>query len=222
VSFSEELKSTNIDKWNKILSHKFIIEIAEDTLPIGKFVFYLKQDQIFLNSFCDLLAAAARITYDKQTKLWFESLIHTTSKYEMPMQNEILYQLEGNPESIEVSAEETTLKYTSYMKRVSDSNNLAIIVSAMAPCPWTYYEISEALIKTNIKTEAYKKWLRFYSSKESEEQVNQMKNFMNKLANSADEQKQIDMKNHFSVSCNYELGFWNMAYSHRQYWRPCY
>ena len=56
VSFSDELKSINIDKWNKILSHKFIIEIAEDTLPIDKFVFYLKQDQIFLNSFCDLLA----------------------------------------------------------------------------------------------------------------------------------------------------------------------
>jgi thiaminase (transcriptional activator TenA) len=103
VSFSEELKSTNIDKWNKILSHKFIIEIAEGTLPIGKFVFYLKQDQIFLNSFCDLLAAAARITYDKQTKSWFESLIHTTSKYEIPMQNEILYQLEGNPEFTPIS-----------------------------------------------------------------------------------------------------------------------
>jgi thiaminase (transcriptional activator TenA) len=216
VSFSEELKSTNIDKWNKILSHKFIIEIAEGTLPIGKFVFYLKQDQIFLNSFCDLLAAAARITYDKQTKSWFESLIHTTSKYEIPMQNEILYQLEDNPEFIGVSAEETTLKYTSYIKRVSDSKNLAIIVSAMAPCPWTYYEISEALIKTNIKTEYYKRWLRFYSSKESEEQLNQIKNIMNKLVNSADGSKKIEMKNHFSISCNYELEFWNMAYSYRQ------
>ena len=216
VSFSDELKSINIDKWNKILSHKFIIEIAEDTLPIDKFVFYLKQDQIFLNSFCDLLAAAARFTYDKQTKSWFESLIHNTSRYEMPMQNEILYQLEDNPEFIGVSAEETTLKYTSYVKRVSDSKNLAIIVSAMAPCPWTYYEISETLIKTNIKTEAYKKWLRFYSSKESEKQVNQIKNLMNKLANSADEKKKIDMKNHFSVSCNYELEFWNMAHSYRQ------
>ena len=49
----------------------------------------------------------------------------------MPMQNEILYQLEDNPEFIGVSAEETTLKYTSYVKRVSDSKNLAIIVSAM-------------------------------------------------------------------------------------------
>ena len=154
MSYSEELKHNNIDKWNKILSQKFIIEMAEDTLPIGKFVFYLKQDQIFLNAFCDLLAAAARITNDKQTKSWFESLIHNTSKYEMPMQNEILNQLEDNPEFKGVSAEETTLKYTSYMKRVSDSKNLAIIVSAMAPCPWTYYEIAQKLAKINIRTES--------------------------------------------------------------------
>jgi thiaminase/transcriptional activator TenA len=132
------------------------------------------------------------------------------------MQNEILYQLEDNPEFIGVSAEETTLKYTSYIKRVSDSKNLAIIVSAMAPCPWTYYEISEALIKTNIKTEYYKRWVRFYSSKESEEQLNQIKNIMNKLANSVDGSKKIEMKNNFSISCNYELEFWNMAYSYRQ------
>jgi thiaminase (transcriptional activator TenA) len=93
---------------------------------------------------------------------------------------------------------------------------LAIIVSAMAPCPWTYYEISEALVNTNIETEAYKRWLRFYSSKESEEQLNQINNLMNKLAKNADGRKKIDMKNHFSVSCNYELEFWNMAYSYRQ------
>jgi hypothetical protein len=73
----------------------------------GKVCFYLKQDQIFLN---DLLAAAARITYDKQTKLWFESLIHNTSRYEMPMQNEILYQLEDNPEFIGVSVEEMSIE----------------------------------------------------------------------------------------------------------------
>ena len=75
---------------------------------------------------------------------------------------------------------------------------------------------NETEIMTNIKTEAYKLWLRFYSSKESEKQVNQIKNLMNKLANSADEKKKIDMKNHFSVSCNYELEFWNMAHSYRQ------
>ncbi|MDQ5869497.1 MAG: hypothetical protein M3530_07195 [Thermoproteota archaeon] len=168
---------------------------------------------MFLNAFCDFLAAAARITNDKQTKLWFESLIHNTSKCEMPMQNEILHQLEGNPEFKGVSAEETTLKYTSYMKRVSDSKNLAIIVSAMAPCPWTYYEIAQKLAKVNVRTPVYRKWIRFYSSEESQRQVNEIKELVNKLSTQVDDEQKVIIKDHFATACNYELQFWNMAYS---------
>jgi thiaminase/transcriptional activator TenA len=213
ISFSEDLKHNNIDKWNKIVNHKFIIEIAEDILPKSKFVFYLKQDRIFLESFCNLLAAAARIANEKQTKRWLESLIDNTIRYEMPMQHEILHQLEGDVKFTGVSAEETTLNYVSYLKRTCDSKDLDIIVSAMAPCPWTYYEISEALIKTDIRTEPFKQWMRFYSSKESRKQVKELKVLLNKLARNADEIKKIEMKNHFSVSCNYEIEFWNMACS---------
>jgi thiaminase (transcriptional activator TenA) len=213
MSYSEELKHNNTDKWNKIVNHKFIIEIAEEILPISKFIFYLKQDRIFLESFCNLLAVAARITNEKQTKRWLESLIDNTTRYEMPMQHEILHQLEGDGGFTGVSAEQTTRDYISYMKRVSDSKDLYLIVSAMAPCPWTYYEISEALIKVDIRTEPFKQWIRFYSSKESRKLVNQIRQLLNKLARNADEKKKIEMKNHFSVSCNYELEFWNMAYS---------
>ena len=142
ISFSEDLKHNNIDKWNKILNHRFVIEIAEDILPISKFIFYLKQDRIFLESFCNLLAAASRISIDKETKAWFESLIDNTTRDEMQMQNEILHQLEENLEFIGVSAEKTTHDYVTYLERVSESKALAIIMAAMAPCPWTYYEIS--------------------------------------------------------------------------------
>jgi thiaminase/transcriptional activator TenA len=122
--------------------------------------------------------------------------------------------LEGNPEFKGVSAEETTLKYTSYMKRVSDSKNLAIIVSAMAPCPWTYYEIAQKLAKVNVRTPVYRKWIRFYSSEESQRQVNEIKELVNKLSTQVDDEQKVIMKDHFATACNYELQFWNMAYSH--------
>jgi thiaminase/transcriptional activator TenA len=216
ISFSEDLKHNNTDKWNKILNHKFIIEIAEDILPRSKFVFYLKQDWIFLESFCNLLAAAARIVNDKQTKRWFESLMDSTTRYEIPMQHELLHQLEGDLKYIGVSAEKTTIDYVSYMKRVSDSKDLAIIVSAMAPCPWTYYEISSALVRKDIKSETFKEWIRFYSSKESRKQVIEIRRLLGKLARNIDEKKKTDMENHFSISCNYELEFWNMVYSYKK------
>lgn len=214
MSFLEDLKHINKVKWSKILNHRFIAEIAKDILPIDKFIFYLKQDQMFLESFCNLLAVAASIAYDSQTKLWFEGLLDSTTKNEMKMQNEILSQLEGDLGFIETSAKETTREYISYMKRVSDSKDLAIIMSAMAPCPWTYYDISEVMIKRDVKSDFFRKWIRFYSSNESLKQVNEIKRLLNKLAMDVDEQKKGKMKNHFSLSCNYELQFWDMAYSY--------
>jgi thiaminase (transcriptional activator TenA) len=213
ISFSEKLKHNNIDTWNKILNHNFITEIAENVLPIIKFIFYLKQDKIFLRAFCNLLTMASTITDDKEIKLWFEALIESTTKYEIPMQDEILQRLDNNYLNSGVSAENVTRDYITYMNSVSNSEDLALIVSAIGPCPWTYYEISNALIKKNVKSKAFKKWLQFYSSNESGKQVKELKQVLNKLARHASEKKKIEMNSRFSISCNYELKFWDMAYS---------
>lgn len=214
MSFSEELKHNNIDTWNKILNHKFFIEIAENTLPLIKFTFYLKQDKIFLRAFCDLLTTASTIAYDTKTKLWFEALLETTTKYEIPMQHKILQRLEENSLDSGIT-NKVTRDYITYLNSVSKSEDLALIVSTIAPCPWTYYEISNTLINKRINSEAFKKWLQFYSSKESVKQVSQLKELLNKSALSRDEKKK-EMKHHFSVSCKYELKFWDMAYSYRK------
>ena len=213
ISFSEKLKHNNIDTWNKILNHNFVTEIAENVLPIIKFIFYLKQDKIFLRAFCNLLTMASTITYDKEIKLWFEALMESTTKYEIPMQDEILQRLDNNYLNSGVSAENVTRDYITYMNSVSNSEDLALIVSAIGPCPWTYYEISNALIKKNVKSKAFKKWLQFYSSNESSKQVKELKQVLNKLARNASEKKKIEMNSRFSISCNYELKFWDMAYS---------
>lgn len=213
ISFSEKLKHNNIDTWNKILNHNFITEIAENVLPIIKFIFYLKQDKIFLQAFCNLLTMASTITNDKEIKLWFEALMESTTKYEITMQDEILQRLDNNYLNSGVSAEDVTRNYITYMNSVSNSEDLALIVSAIGPCPWTYYEISNALIKKNVKSKAFKKWLQFYSSNESGKQVKELKQVLNKLARNASEKKKIEMNSRFSISCNYELKFWDMAYS---------
>jgi thiaminase/transcriptional activator TenA len=213
ISFSEKLKHNNIDTWNKILNHNFITEIAENVLPIIKFIFYLKQDKIFLRAFCNLLTMASTITDDKEIKLWFEALRESTTKYEIPMQDEILQRLDNNYLNSGVSAENVTRDYVTYMNSVSNSEDLALIVSAIGPCPWTYFEISNALIKKNVKSKAFKKWLQFYSSNESGKQVKELKQVLNKLARNASEKKKIEMNSRFSISCNYELKFWDMAYS---------
>jgi thiaminase/transcriptional activator TenA len=70
------------------------------------------------------------------------------------------------------------------------------------------------LVSKDVKSETFKQWIRFYSSKESGNQAIEIKQLLDGLAMNSEEKKKVDMKNHFSISCNYEIEFWNMAYSY--------
>ena len=48
IMFADILKQYSIETWQKILNHRFIIELSKDILPVNKFLFYLKQDTIVM------------------------------------------------------------------------------------------------------------------------------------------------------------------------------
>lgn len=201
--------------WNKILNHEFIIEISKEILSLRKFAFYLIQDRLFLETFSNILKGASSITLNGEEKLLIESLNKGITD-EMRMQNEILDELgcEGI-ETTRISVHSITHDYTLYLKKVYHSRDMALLVSALAPCPWTYSEISNSLSSNKIRSSVFKKWLGFYSTRDSLNQVNQIKTLLNKMAVRADEKKKFKMKHYFSISCDYELQFWNMAYYHQ-------
>ena len=152
---------------------------------------------------------------------WFDGLIYSTINFEMQMQTEIINMLEISLgtnlkdvfPSTTTTIATTTLNYTSYLRQISSTGSVAEIMSAMAPCPWTYFEIAEKLSKDHIQRGIYKKWIQFYSSEESYRQVKEIKMMLNSLAKKASEKDKIAMKNHFATACKYECLFWDMAYN---------
>jgi thiaminase/transcriptional activator TenA len=218
VSFVDDLKEYSIKTWQKILDHRFIKELANDTLPIRKFVFYLNQDHYFLEGFSKFLYSAKLKTHDNEMKQWLEKLFFTTVNIEMKMQRQLLGSL-GGGQSLTASADiipsKTTLDYISYLKNVSLAGKFCEIVSVMAPCPWTYLEIAQNLSKVNIRNNIYVKWVQFYSSDESRRQVAAIQQILNLLGKEENEKYKQIMKNHFANACKYEYLFWEMVYSGR-------
>jgi thiaminase/transcriptional activator TenA len=106
----------------------------------------------------------------------------------------------------------TTLDYTSYLMNTSFGGSFSEIVSVMAPCPWTYFEIAQNLSKIPIRNQIYKNWLQFYSSDESQRQVAEIKEILNRVGEEEDEKTRAIMKNHFANACKYECLFWEMIY----------
>ena len=124
---------------------------------------------------------------------------YITINFEMQLQNQILNSLGISPDSILNSIPSTTtLNYTSYLRKVllssSSADNMGKIVSAMAPCPWTYLEIAEKLSRYNIENDTYRKWVQFYSSSDSFMQVKDLKNILCALAKEASNKDKLLMK----------------------------
>jgi thiaminase (transcriptional activator TenA) len=217
ITFSYVLKQHSIETWNRILNHSFITEISMNVLPLDKFTFYLKQDNIFLKEFCSFLQIAKQKSNSPKMSEWFDGLIYSTTNFEMQMQTQILDILRissgTNLKGMFPSTAITTLNYTSYLRQISSTGSMGEIVSVMAPCPWTYFEIAEKLSKSYSQRGIYKKWVQFYSSKESSRQVKEIKMMLDALGKEANEKDKMAMKNYFATACKYECLFWDMVYN---------
>lgn len=221
-SIAEILRQRCSAKWNLLLNYgnnKFIAEMTDDSLPIDKFIFYLKQDHIFLKEFCSFLTNA-RAAEEPSLKRWFGELHYSTVNYEMQMQKKVLDSLDLSGAIKISSPAKATLNYVSFLRKVSASRSVEEMVSAMAPCPWSYFEIAQKILmiscsggENKIRTEAYQKWIEFYSSRESQQQVEYLKRLLGSLYDNASKSKKLVMEYHFSIACQYEHDFWKMAYN---------
>ena len=58
MRFTEDLRSTNHEAWERAAAHRFTTELAAGTLPDATMARYLVQDHRFLDAFLGLLGAA--------------------------------------------------------------------------------------------------------------------------------------------------------------------
>src|ERR1044071_2629015 len=90
LAFADKLRQCSIEIWQSILNHRFITELSSNTLPINKFLFYLKQDHYFLEEFSKFLQSAKQKTINKQMNQWLDGLYISTVHFEMEMQRQML------------------------------------------------------------------------------------------------------------------------------------
>jgi len=219
-TFSNQLRKDVDPIWQRILFHPYLVEISNATLPIEKFMFYIKQDYSFLIQYARCLGIATAKVQDLETMRTFASLLNSSLTLEMRM-------LERLGLSLRISIEElkraeptpTNLAYNHYMLYVSYSGTVGEAMATMLPCMWSYQEIGERLDKSEKIKEhpIYSEWSSTYSSSEYIDLVKWYKTLVNELATQAGQAERKRMKSHFTISSKYEYMFWNMVYKQEQW-----
>lgn len=214
TKISTELFEIAQPVWNLSYQHPFITDLAAGKLPLEKFRYYLKQDRYYLEQFGDLHEKIAQLIdnpADKEILLVGANDMHDG---ELDIRETMFQEIGITTDEIKSTPiAPTAYSYVTHMNYELTNGTTASAVAALLPCYWLYSEIGHRLINAQSPVPIYQEWLDSYASAEFDGGTNQMVQLIDHLSEQADSAERAQIKDSFLKSSNYELNFWQMAYT---------
>jgi thiaminase/transcriptional activator TenA len=212
--FTERLRRQADRIWEAQFRHPFVQGIADGTLELEKFKFWIRQDYVFLIEYARLLALVAARSPDLETMIRFATLLKETVETEMNLHRGYAAEFHIHPEDLErESPAPTTRAYTDFLLRVATMGDFAELAAALLPCMWAFSEIGQRLAaQPRPVDERYAKWIAMYSSSEFAELAQWCRDLVDDLAEGLPARDLLRLEAAFLTSSRYELQFWEMAW----------
>ncbi len=144
MKLAERLFKTTEDLWKSYLEHPFVKGIADGSLDIDKFRFYMIQDYRYLLEYSKVFALGIVKSGREDIMRRFALMVKETLDGEMAIHKKYMARLGITPEEVEES--KTSLlnqSYTSYMLDVAFKGGELDILVAVFSCAWSYQFIGE-------------------------------------------------------------------------------
>jgi thiaminase/transcriptional activator TenA len=197
---------------DQIHHHTFNLRLSLGTLELPKFLFYLRQDAIYLTAYARALAVtAARLQDIGQVK---EFIRFALGAIEAESQLHVNFLREHGIVNIKESEQSPTcFMYTNYLLKMAASASVEEAVSSLLPCFWVYNEVGKKMAElTLIENNPYAPWIAIYSSTDFELSVNLAVDITNELGAHASTALSGKMMSAFLRATQLEWMFWDSAY----------
>lgn len=207
----DELQNSVADVMPKIYQHPFNQELAEGTLPIEKFIYYLSQDALYLADFSKALAiTATRLPHDQQSELFIQFAINAL-KAERDLHANFLKKY---PTTTHTTNQQSPccFMYSNYLLRMASTAAVEESVASLLPCFWVYQQVGQRTNAKKIPNNPYQDWIDLYSSHEFNHSVDLMIATTNELAAHASIHCKQKMLSAFRQATLCEWQFWQGAY----------
>lgn len=194
--------------YRSILELPFVKQLADGTLDMKKFIFYLEQDAIYIRNYCHVLASiASRLDDQKQTEA-FLGFAADGVAVEREMHEVYLKQYGG----LEKKPTPACLLYMSYLNSCVTAP-VEVQAAAILPCFWIYYKVGVEIAASASADNPFKKWIETYSYPEFEISNNLAIEICDNLAAKASPDVRHRMTEAFIYASKMEWMFWDSAYN---------
>lgn len=221
MRFTARLRHAVRDIWDSSKQHPFLCGLRDGSLEQERFVFYMKQDYVFLKDYARLFALGSLKAADLATMEKFAALLHSTLHVEMELHRQYAERLGLTREELEAAeAAPVTLAYTRYMLDEAGRGALADVAAVLLPCMWSYRELGSSAVADQpecLRHELYKEWFLMYSSGEFGELTDWCIDLVDELAEGLPERELSRLETLFVTASKFEHLFWDMAYWRKEW-----
>lgn len=125
----------------------------------------------------------------------------------------------GATEGTEAEPSPDCLAYTSFLIAAAYHEPWEILVAALLPCFWIYWDVGRAIAERAAPANPYRPWIDTYADESFGEAVRTVIAITDRAAKATTPATRDKMFAAFERSCQYEWLFWDGAY-HRRGWPP--
>lgn len=208
MKFSEYTIKEAQPLYNSIKEHPFVKELASGTLPEEKFLFYINQDALYLETYRKVLTGiGAKIESEDHAKAFLAFASDTIA-----VEN-ALHEIYLQKSSARISYSPSCLLYTSFLARQLSLEPLEIAIAAVLPCFHIYKDVGDYIL-ANYKenNNPYSSWINTYGGEEYASAVAKALEIYDAMAeNTTDKVRKLMLENYL-VCSRMEWLFWDSAY----------
>jgi thiaminase/transcriptional activator TenA len=218
TGFSDRIWQRTAPLREAIHALPFNTELANGTLRRETFQFYIVQDALYLGQYSRALAIAGARGPDGATLRAFGHYAIEAIAVEQALHERYLKEYSVDPATI-ATAEPSPdcLGYTSFLMATAYHEPWEVLVAALLPCFWLYWDVGKTIAKVSAPDNPYRAWIDTYADDGFGDAVRAVIATADQAASSANDTVRDRMATAFIRSCQYEWLFWDGAWRCRSW-----
>lgn len=209
MKFTDQLWNKITPIYNAILDMPFIQELTEGTLPQDKFLFYMRQDTLYLADYSKALSLAGiRADRNEHTRQFMDFGTNTIS-VERELHGEFYEKFDVAEEA---QKSPSCFAYTNFLLSTATVKDNAVTIAALLPCFWIYREVGLQIYENSAPDNPYQEWIETYAGEEFNEGVEKAIAITNEVAAEEPQSRRNEMEHAFVRASQLEWMFWDSAY----------
>lgn len=208
--WSEQAWKAATPVYEAILELPFVKELAAGTLERDKFEFYIRQDSLYINNYCRVLASIASRLTDMYQCDAFLDFAKDGVFVEKMMHSEYL------KTAPEIQMSPTCMLYTAVLNGCA-TGPVEVAAAAVLPCFWIYLAVGEDIARRSAADNPYSAWIATYSDPAFHASTDRIIAICDALAAKAGEEVRDEMTRLFVLCSKLEWMFWDSAYNKEQW-----